>query len=505
MATAQLITLDNFDTLLVESSQGRDGTPDGNVFFNTANDTIELITREELAQVDLGSGLENNPLTNSTGITAQAIYAFERRQRRVNTALRRFKHGTEGRFQLAGAFVFTNGIKLATNGSVDDRRKIRGSGIIEYAATGNGERDIDRIYFGVKSLNAIDSASQPYILLPASLSETDRQLAVPSDFFRSGDIDELVQVFGTTAFGDTGAGDFDFTRRPLVVGVRPFGRTFGETDSISTGINRLGGFSTGFGIGDGPNDDNVYSFDDIITNPIAPFSGMSYERFSTPQTRTGFTGGSAQFNVIISNANGGSLSQVAAYLDAIMTLDSDVDEGAGVYRPKRGSRLYTRVDGRIVTKQGVHLDNISTSDQQQLSQTDNSGNANLYPFFPTIRVSVSDAWANDPNAWAQFMYTDGSGNQDFSTDNAVIVNDSSGNPAVFTSADVLGSAGAYFIEFAYSYDTNTQAGLPAGTDKEVIGLAEGDGGAEPERTIFTITRNTLIPVSILSGADNNLN
>lgn len=506
MATAQTITIDNFDTLLIESDEGRSGTPNGNIYFNKADDTFEIITREELPQYDRGFGLEDNPLTNATGITGQAIYAFERRRRRVNPSLRFYKHGTEGRFQLAGAFAFLNGVKLSTNGSIDDRKKVRGSGIVEYAATGTGEQDIDRIYFGVKSLNPIDASSQPEGILPASLSEADRQLSTPFTFFRSGDIDEMVQVYGDTSFGDIGAGDFDFRGRPLVVSVRQFGRTFGETDSIATGINRLGGFSTGFGIGDSANDDNTYSFDDIITNPIAPFSGMSYERFSTPQTLTGFTGGSAQFDVLISNTEGGSLSQVAAFMDAIMTLDTDVDQGTGTYRPKRGAPLYTRDSaGRIVTKQGVGLEGISTSDQQQLVQTSNDGSSNVYPFFPTIRISVSDAWATDPNAWAQFMYLDGSGGLDFSTDNTVIVNDANGNPAAFTSADVLGASGNYFLEFPYAYDTNTQAGLPAGTDKEVIGLVEGDGGAEPERATFTITRTTLIPVSILSGAETNLN
>lgn len=505
MATAQQINITNVDTLLVESSQGRSGNPDGNIYFDTANDRIELITAEELAQVDLGSGLEANPLTNFHGITAQAIYAFERQARRSNTALRRFKHGSEGRFQLAGAFAFVNGIKLADNGSISDRQKVRGSGWIEYSADGNGEANIDRIYFGVKSLNPIDSSSQPYAILPADLTESARQAATPQDFSRLGDIDEVVQVYGDTSFGDTGAGNFDFTGRPLIVDVRAFGLNFGETDSISTGISRLGGFSTGFGIGDSPNENNNFNYDDIITNPVSPFSGMSYTSFNSPQTRSGFTGGNAQFSVIVTNTQGGSLQQVAAFLDAIMTLDTDQDSGANAYLPKRGSPLYTRDNnGRIVTKQGIHLDGISTSDQQQIVQTDNNGGANVYPFFPTVRVSVSDAWANDPNGWAQFMYTDGAGNLDFETSNAVIVNDAAGSPAVFTSADALGSAGNYFLEFAYAYDTNNQAGLAAATDKEVIGLVEGDGGAEAERAIFTISRNTLIPVTILSSAETNL-
>ena len=58
MATAQLIDLSNYDSLLVQSTQSRSGSPDGNIFFDVANGRIEIITAEELANVDLGSGAE---------------------------------------------------------------------------------------------------------------------------------------------------------------------------------------------------------------------------------------------------------------------------------------------------------------------------------------------------------------------------------------------------------------------------------------------------------------
>jgi len=233
---------------------------------------------------------------------------------------------------------------------------------------------------------------------------------------------------------------------------------------------------------------------------------MTYTSFSTPQTRTGFTTGDGLYDVIISNSGNGTLLEVIAFLDAIMTLDTDRDSHvSNVYRPKRGAPLYTKdAAGRFVTKQGIHIDNISTADQQLIVQTDNSGVGKVYPFFPTVRISVSDAWANDVNGWAQAMYVDGAGSADFETSTAVIVNDSTGTPVIFTSSDVQGTPGNYYLEFAYAYDTNTQAGLPAATDKDIIILVEGDGGSEAERGTLTITRNTLITTSILSAAETNL-
>ena len=493
------ITIDNFNTELVESTQGRAGTPDGNVFFDTVNDRIEFITSDELPTI---SGHGTNNFTPDDGITMQALYAFERQQRRTNTSLRTYKVSSKGRFKQAGAFVFLNGVKLAEQ----DVSKIRDSGFVYYAATGTGESDIDRVYFGPRSLNDIDSASQPYYLLPASTSEANRQAATPQNFSRTGAVSEPVQVYGDTSFGDTGAGNFNYLDRPLIVAVRPFGRSFGETNSVLAGISELGGFSSGLGLGDGVNDSNIYDFDDIITTPIAPFTGMSYQSFASPQTRGGFTDGTASFSVIINNTLGGSLAQVLAYLDALMTLDTDVDTGVGTYLPKRGAPLYTLDDQqRVVTKASIHIDNISTSEQQRLVQKDNSGANHVYPFFPTVRINVSDAWANDANGWGQVMYLDGAGASDFDTSGAVIVNDDTGTPVVFTSADVLGSGGGYYYEFAYAYDTNTQAGLAAGIDKDIVILVEGDGGAEATSATTTIIRSTLITVSALSPAETNLN
>ena len=163
MAQAQLIDLSNYSTLLKQSSQGRSGTPDGNIYFDTANGRIELITREELAQIDFGSGLEDNPLTNKTGIKMEALYAFENQERRVDENLRKFDRYFKGTFKFGGAYEVINGRKFDdangsnTSSTGDDRTKIRGSGWIERDANGN----IGRIYYGVRSLGHIEETSQP--------------------------------------------------------------------------------------------------------------------------------------------------------------------------------------------------------------------------------------------------------------------------------------------------------------------------------------------------------
>ena len=105
MATPALIDLSNYDTLLVQSSVGRSGTPDGNIFFDVTNGRIELITAEEQALIDMtavgGAASEANPLTEDLGIKIEALYAFERQERRVDETLRQYDYYFTGSFKFA--------------------------------------------------------------------------------------------------------------------------------------------------------------------------------------------------------------------------------------------------------------------------------------------------------------------------------------------------------------------------------------------------------------------
>ena len=208
--TPALIDLSNYATHLVQSTESRSGTPDGNIFFDTTNGRIELITAEELATVDLGSGAEANPLTQQLGIKLEALYAFENQERVTDENLRKFDRYFAGSYKYAGAYELLNGRKfddsdgsdtgLALNsaGDSDDRVKIRGSGWVERNSAGA----IGRIYYGVRSLGNIESASQPYYQLSDG--------GAPVDFAKAGDIDEAIQVYGSSTV-DANSADIDAT------------------------------------------------------------------------------------------------------------------------------------------------------------------------------------------------------------------------------------------------------------------------------------------------------
>jgi len=226
----------NFNTHLVQSSQARSGTPDGNIFFGD-DGLVQLITAEELSQVNLGSGLEANPLTNDLGITLRGLYNFENQERVADETLRNFLRATKGRYKYTGAYEFIEGNALDTANSDtgDDRTKVRDTGWVEHNDSGTGN-EINRIYHGVRSLNNIDASSQPFQTIVADTAETTLEAATWTDFSRVGPINEAVQVLGSTSYGDTGAGNFDSLTDILVVRVRTFGNFIGETTSVLSGI-----------------------------------------------------------------------------------------------------------------------------------------------------------------------------------------------------------------------------------------------------------------------------
>ena len=508
MAIAAAINETNYSTLLVQSTQGRSGTPDGNIYFDTVNGRIEIITAEELANVDLGSGLEANPLTNALGITLRGLYNFENQERRVDESLRNFRRFIDGPsgYRFAGAFNFYNGNKLyaGSNSTTnnDDRFKIRGSGFIEYSDAGT---NVDRIYHGVRSLNDILATSQAYYALLTATDEATSQAGTWVDFFREGPIDEVVQVFGSTANGDSDAGNFDYISRTLVARVRTFGQIAGESTSVAASIPEFSGFSAGYGVGESNENENSYSIADVYGgSAIAPWTGMSLEKLSSPQTETGFNEADGDFTWVLNNTLGGTAQECAAFLDAVSIQDADIDSGSGTYNGRKGRIWYDRIAGKIVTRsiggEGLFITNLSTAEQQNVTFTDDNSDTKTYPFFVEVRISVGSAAVADSNCWYRVMYKDGAGPQDFDTSNAVVVHDSSDTDV---NGSVSSDAVANVISFSYAYDTNTQAGLSAAADKDCVVLVEGDGGVAHALTEFTITRSSIVPVSCVPPTDNN--
>lgn len=499
MATPVLIDLSNYDTLLVQSTAGRAGTPDGNIFFDVTNGRIEVITAEELATVDLGSGAEANPLTNALGIKLEALYAFENQERRTDENLRKYDRFFKGTFKFGGAYEIINGRKfdIATSSTSNDRTKVRGSGWNERAANGSN----DRIYFGNKGLGSIQATSQPYYQLASG--------GVPADFAKVGNFDEAVQVYGTTANGDTGAGNFD-SRTYEAVSIRTFGYNYDrKVTTTDLGITELAGYSTGFAVTETAHlTTGTYALADVYgVGQISPWTGMTLEKLAVAQTETGFNEADGDFTWVLNNTANGNLNQSVAFLDALAQTDDDIDSGTiTVTNGKRVGTWYSyNASGQIVTRSGagdglgLFIENIPTADEQRIVFTDDAAATKTRPFNVSVSVDPGSFAIADTLAWYHAFFLNGPGANDFNTANAITVLDSSaaavkGN----VSTDVVSSK----LPFAFDYDGDTTGGT-AGTDKDVVFEVEGDGGATAAKTVFTISRTATINVTCSPGLETN--
>ncbi|MDA3941863.1 MAG: hypothetical protein PF693_21550 [Spirochaetia bacterium] len=499
-----LIDLSNYDTLLVQSTVGRAGTPDGNVFFDTVNGTIEFLTNAEVPTIDLtgvgGGATDENQLYAQEGIKFEAVYAFENQERRIDEVLRQYDRWSSGTFKFGGAYNFVNSRKPSIDA---DRSIIRGSGWNEQAIDGG----IDRIYFGNKGLSNVDSGSQPYYQLALA--------GAPTDFAKLGQIDEAVQVYGTTANvpTDATAGDFD-TRTYEAVSVRTFGNNYDRKETTSDlGITELGGYSTGFALNESIHlTSGAYTIADVFDTPIAPWNTMTLEELDTPVVRDEFSDqtGTYTFTWVLNNpgtgtnaspVSAGNLNQMVAYLDAAAQTDTDINEHiTNTTNGKRVGTWYTyNATGQIVTKSGadvlgLYLYNIPTSDQQKVVMTDDSTVIKAYSFSVSVEAEVGGTAKADVNAWFHSFF-----DAAYNTAGAITVLDKVASP-VKGLASAANASNKIIFAFDYTGDT---VGGTADTDKDCVFICEGDGGATQAKTLYTITQNTTVAFACAPGAENN--
>jgi len=510
MATPALIDLSNYNTLLVQSSAGRAGTPDGNIFFDVANGLVEIITAEEAANVTYPLGHPNysdglpeaNPLTEDLGVKFEALYAFERKERRIDETLRQYDYFFEGTFKFGGAYKMVNGRKFydtnagATSLTGDDRYKIRGSGWEELNAAGA----LGRVYYGVTSLGLILALSQPYYQLSAG--------GAPVNFDKDGPINEAIQVYGN-AVVDVNTTTFD-TRTFLSNKIRTFGQNFDEKQLGDSGVSEMGGYSTGFALGESVHlTSGAYTLADVYTTQIAPWTGMTLEELDVAQVESGFNEANGSFTWVLNNTLSGNLNQCVAYLDALAQTDDDINAHiTNVTNGKRVGVWYSYdANGRIICDapfagEGLFLENIPVADEQNVRFYDDAGNLKTRPFSSGIQVTVGVNAVADVLAWYHAFFLNGPGaGDDFNTAGALTVVDS-------LAADVKGNVSTDAIageriDFGFSYDGDTVGG-PVSTDKDVVFECEGDGGVTAAKTVFTITRTALIPVTCVPGVENNV-
>lgn len=332
-------------------------------------------------------------------------------------------------------------------------------------------------------------------------SVTALVITIEADEFASltdetGDADEVLTVNGID------------TRTYLSLKVRTFGNNFDEKILADSGVAEMGGYSTGFALGESTHlTSGSFTLADVYTAQVSPWTGMTLEKLASAQIETGFNEADGNFTWTLNNTANGSLNQCVAFLDALAQTDDDIDSGAiTVTNGKRVGTWYSyNAQGQIVTdapfaSEGLFIEQIPTADQQRVVFTDDAADLKTYPFNVGISVTVGANAVADVLAWYHAFFLDGPTTNDFNTANALTVEDNTGTAVKGNvSTDAVGND----IVFTFDYDGDTIGGT-AGTEKDVVFECEGDGGVTAAKTVFTISRTATISVACTPSVEANV-
>jgi hypothetical protein len=474
---------------LQHSTQSRSGTPDGNFYLDAsdpANPRIQVFSTTEVSTM---AGSVTNTLGPNDGATMRASYGAIGLLRKSDEDVRHFLKPAVGVFANAGAYRLLNNWLFDT---AVDFKLIRGAGLECYADKGTL---LNRVYFGPKSSSSIGANSQPTYQTVLNGPVTN--------FAFTGVVDELVQVYGTTANGDSAAGNFD-NRAFFAISVREWGQRHDRKTLADVQLAEAAGYSGSMGLSESahPTTTNYLEADVHTGTVTAPWSTMDFETESAAVTRTGFNEADGNFSLTISNPAGGSLDQVVAKADAWARDSADVDSGSPVRQGERYPVLYTFGAGDIVEwAQGVYPANIPSADLTRMSVKDDSGNIKTFPNLLTVTVSFSDAAKADAGAYYEaFLENDEDTANDYGTAAALTYQD---KDSVVVKGLVSGSS-------SVSFDINFSSPPPGTTweagDTHVIRFLVG---GDPSNSVSCVENFVLITIdgsvkSIGTSVDNEV-
>lgn len=233
---------------------------------------------------------------------------------------------------------------------------------------------------------------------------------------------------------------------------------------------------------------------DAIIATGNPYTGINITYYSSGVERTIGTG-TYLFNKII---NGYSADKQNIYekIQYLLRQNSDIDAGTGLVSGKLTSELLEFVGDTLITRDGVFIDNIKSSDINSITFTDISGITRNYPYTSAGTISFNENLKNDASS-KYWMYYASVPSGDFGTADAVLVQDSS---SLFITGLVSGRSS---IDFTFNYDSNNQGGRTAGTDANIVMVGIGLSGAQYVSATSTIARSTSNNISLISVLERN--
>jgi hypothetical protein len=321
------------------------------------------------------------------------------------------------------------------------------------------------------------------------------------DFTFTGNTAEALQVIDDPNGDGNLVDGYDYSSN-VVVRNREQGQLFSSSSASGIGESsllapKLFSFSLPTGT-----DLNIATLDGAISSQ-APYTGMSIEFYSTPQTRD-IGGVNKNFGIII-DGNNGTKQQIYEFVQWALRQDNDQDSGSGVLFGNVMPELLEFVGSTLKTKSaqnyqgggtGVYIDNFNSIDTNDLIFNDNLGTEVGFPFVAAGVITFNSNLVTDTDAAFWVYFTDGvDAGDEFGTAGAILVED---NDGASLTGDVNGQTS---ISFTFDYDGNNQGGRTPGTDVNVTAIAIGLQTGQYVKTTSTISRSNANAISFVAAVE----
>jgi hypothetical protein len=460
--------------LIIDPDLLLDGALDNgttNFFIDTAAKTLKLVP---------GQGA----LVAADGVTEKAVYSFLKEQWKNDPLTKNLAAFDFPMVPITDEFYeLVEGWNWA---DATTRQTIRRGGWLVRNTSGN----VTEHWFGAAILDA-EADDQIYYDLGAGAT----------DFTFLGPTAEAVQVISDPN------GDGNYTDGFNYTSITIYNRQQGQLFSVNTNgaigeasllAPKLFSFSLPTGT-----DLNISESDANIATQ-APYTGMSIEFFTTPQSRTI---GASNYNFgIIIDGNNGTKQQIYEFVQWSLRQNNDQDDGAGSLIGNVMPELLEFVGSTLKTKaaanyqgggMGVYIDNFSAVDTNDLAFVDNTVTERTFPFVAAGTLIFNVNLVNDSDAVYRVYFTDGVDSGDeFGNSGAILVEDNSGSP-------IAGSVTGGSISFDFDYDANTQGNRTAGTNANVTAIAIGLNTGQYVKTTATITRSNANVINFVAAVERN--
>lgn len=406
------------------------------------------------------------------GITLQCLYSFLKEQWRTDATLIKYPFALSA--ITSESFEFFNGWNLS--GQLT-KNLIRDAGWAVKDAAGLSSEE----YLNLTTLGSFAATGdKAYYQQSATLTGTP---AVYSNV-----VNQAIQIY------QSGAGGYDY-RNYFKMFLREQGKTYDFYDlPTSQGISALTYRKYALPLANLSDVKIASTATDAFIATGNPYTGVTVNYYTSGVSRT-IGSSNYLFNKIISgyNADKQNIYEKVQYL---LRQNTDIDVNTGVQTGRITTELLNFVGDTLITRSGVFIDNIKSTDINSISFTDISGVVRTYPFTSAGTISFNTNLQTDLSSKYWMYFTTNPGGN-FGSSSAVIVQDNN-------SANITGLInGQSSAAFTFAYDSNVQGGRTAATDATITVVALGLSGAQYTSTSATIARSVSNVVSMTSSLERN--